>query len=113
MEVNDILSAIVIGAVIGTLGRLALPGRQNIGVFVTLLIGIGASVLGTFAVRQFDIVRLPEELWFLRWDWVVLAIQVGVAAIGTAIAAVIARSRLNTDVAPKKKAPARKARARA
>src|SRR5687768_9567254 len=36
MEVQDILSAILMGAVIGTLGRLALPGRQDIGVFVTL-----------------------------------------------------------------------------
>jgi uncharacterized membrane protein YeaQ/YmgE (transglycosylase-associated protein family) len=103
MEVNDILSAILMGAIIGTLGRLALPGRQNIGVFVTLLIGIGAAVAGTLVVRQFNIVRLPEELWFLRWDWVVLGIQVGVAALGTALAALLTRSRLNTDVAPKRK----------
>jgi uncharacterized membrane protein YeaQ/YmgE (transglycosylase-associated protein family) len=109
MEVNDILSAILMGAIIGTLGRLALPGRQNIGVFVTLLIGIGAAVAGTVVVRQFDIVRLPEELWVLKWDWVVLGIQVGVAALGTAIAALLTRSRINTDVA----APKRRTRARA
>lgn len=107
MEVNDILSAILIGAVVGTLGRLALPGRQNIGVFVTLLVGIGAAVLGTFVARRFELPELPQTLWRLSWDWTVLGIQVLVAAIFTAIAALIARSRINSDVAPRK---ARKAR---
>lgn len=110
MEVNDILSAILIGAVVGTLGRLALPGRQNIGVFATLLVGIGAAVLGTFVAQRFDLPELPQELWFLTWDWTVLGIQVAVAAVFTAIAALIARSRLNTDVPPKRKSSARKAR---
>jgi uncharacterized membrane protein YeaQ/YmgE (transglycosylase-associated protein family) len=109
MEVNDILSAILIGAVVGTLGRLALPGRQNIGVFVTLLVGIGAAVLGTFVARRFDLPELPQDLWRLSWDWTVLGIQVGVAALFTAVATLIARSRVNTDVA-KKRTPARKAR---
>jgi uncharacterized membrane protein YeaQ/YmgE (transglycosylase-associated protein family) len=107
MEVQDILSAILMGAIIGTLGRLALPGRQNIGVFVTLLIGIGAAVAGTLVVRQFDIAELPQKLWVLQWDWVLLGIQVGVAAIGTALATLISRSRVNTDVAPKRKTRSR------
>jgi Predicted membrane protein len=110
MEVNDILSAILIGAVIGTLGRLALPGRQNIGVFVTLLVGIGAAVLGTFVSQRFDLPELPQQLWRLSWDWTVLGIQVGVAAVFTALATLIARSRLNTDVTPRRKASTRKAR---
>jgi uncharacterized membrane protein YeaQ/YmgE (transglycosylase-associated protein family) len=107
MEVNDILSAILIGAVVGTLGRLALPGRQNIGVFVTLLVGIGSAVLGTFVVRRFNLPEAHQDLWRLSWDWVVLGIQVAIAAVFTAIAALIARSRVNTDVSPKKKAKAR------
>jgi len=112
MQVNDILSAILMGAVIGTLGRLALPGKQNIGVFVTLLIGIGAAVLGTFVVRWFDVPQVSQKLWFLHWDWVVLGIQVGVAAVGTALATLVTRSRLNTEVASKKGATRRKASTR-
>lgn len=110
MEVNDILSAILIGAVVGTLGRLALPGRQNIGVFVTLLVGIGAAVLGTFVSQRFDLPELPQQLWRLSWDWTVLGIQVGVAAVFTALATLIARSRLNTDVTPRRKTSSRKSR---
>jgi uncharacterized membrane protein YeaQ/YmgE (transglycosylase-associated protein family) len=110
MEVNDILSAILIGAVVGTLGRLALPGRQNIGVFVTLLVGVGAAVIGTVVGQRFHLPELPQELWVLRWDWTILGIQVGVAAVFTALATLIARSRLNTDVTPRKKTTSRRSR---
>lgn len=104
MEVNDILSAILMGAIVGTLGRLALPGRQNIGVFVTLLVGIGSALIGTFVVRRFDLPELPQELWRLSWDWTLLGIQVAIAVVFTAIAALIAGSRVNHDTAPKKAA---------
>jgi uncharacterized membrane protein YeaQ/YmgE (transglycosylase-associated protein family) len=116
MDFSDILGAIVVGAVVGVLGRLALPGRQRIGGFVTLLIGVGAAFLGTFLANRFDLSdKAPQKLWFLQWDWLLLGIQVGLAAIGTAVAALIAHSRLSSDAsAPKKatrKAPARRARA--
>src|SRR6478672_8677414 len=42
----------MIGAIIGALGRLILPGKQNISLVVTILIGIVANVLVTFVVRQ-------------------------------------------------------------
>ena len=40
MEVSGFISAIIVGLIIGALGRLVLPGRQNIGIWLTLLIGI-------------------------------------------------------------------------
>jgi uncharacterized membrane protein YeaQ/YmgE (transglycosylase-associated protein family) len=98
MDLMDILTAVLVGALVGILGRLALPGRQRIGVFVTLLIGIGAAVGGTYlAGRLNHDGRAPQELWNLRWDWIVLAVQVGLAAVGTAIAALIAHSRISAD----------------
>jgi uncharacterized membrane protein YeaQ/YmgE (transglycosylase-associated protein family) len=109
MDFSDILGAIIVGAVVGVLGRLALPGRQRIGAFVTLLIGVGAAFLGTWLAGRFNVDdKAPQDLWFLRWDWLVLGIQVGLAAIGTAVAALIAHSRLSAD-APTQKKPARKA----
>ncbi len=41
--IPSILWAIVTGLIIGLLGRLILPGRQNISLLVTTLIGIAAS----------------------------------------------------------------------
>ena len=34
------------GLIIGALGRLAIPGRQPMGCFMTVLVGIGGSFLG-------------------------------------------------------------------
>ena len=107
MEVNDIISAALVGAVVGVLGRLVLPGRQRIGVIVTLLIGVGAAILGTYLAKQFGIdTKAPVSFWKLNWDWIVLAVQVGCAVVITALAALVAHSRIAAD------APAKKARAK-
>jgi uncharacterized membrane protein YeaQ/YmgE (transglycosylase-associated protein family) len=50
--VSTIIGAIIVGAIIGALGRLILPGKQNISLVVTILIGIVANVIVTFVVRQ-------------------------------------------------------------
>jgi uncharacterized membrane protein YeaQ/YmgE (transglycosylase-associated protein family) len=43
-----ILSIIVIGLIAGALARLVVPGRQNISIPMTILIGIVGSFLGGF-----------------------------------------------------------------
>ena len=107
MEVNDFISAALVGAVVGVLGRLVLPGRQRIGVIVTLLIGVGAAILGTYLAQRFGVdTKAPVSFWRLNWDWIVLAIQVGCAVVITALAALVAHSRIAAD------APAKKARAK-
>ncbi|NUO33903.1 MAG: GlsB/YeaQ/YmgE family stress response membrane protein [Terrabacter sp.] len=47
-----IIGAIIVGAIIGALGRLILPGKQNISIIVTILIGIVANLIVTLVVRQ-------------------------------------------------------------
>ena len=42
----QILGLIIIGLVIGVLARLVLPGRQRIGMGLTLLLGIGGALIG-------------------------------------------------------------------
>ena len=42
----QILGLIVIGIVIGVLARLVLPGRQRIGMLMTVLLGIGGALVG-------------------------------------------------------------------
>ncbi len=50
--IGTIIGAIVVGAIIGALGRLILPGKQNISLVITILIGIVANVIVTLIVRQ-------------------------------------------------------------
>src|SRR5919198_1977486 len=45
----------LIGLVIGALGRLVLPGRQEISLLATVLIGIAASLLGGILADLFDV----------------------------------------------------------
>jgi len=44
--ISSIIGAIIIGAIIGALGRLILPGKQNVSIVVTIIIGIIASFVG-------------------------------------------------------------------
>ena len=50
--IGTIIGAIIVGAIIGALGRLILPGKQNISLVMTILIGIVANVIVTLVVRQ-------------------------------------------------------------
>jgi uncharacterized membrane protein YeaQ/YmgE (transglycosylase-associated protein family) len=42
----QILGLIIIGLVIGVIARLLLPGRQRIGMGLTLLLGVGGALVG-------------------------------------------------------------------
>ncbi|SRR5260370_32879511 len=46
LTVSVISAWLLIGLVIGALARLLVPGRQHIGILMTILIGIGAALVG-------------------------------------------------------------------
>jgi uncharacterized membrane protein YeaQ/YmgE (transglycosylase-associated protein family) len=46
--VMTIISAIVVGLIVGALARLILPGKQNIGVIMTIILGILGSLIGSW-----------------------------------------------------------------
>jgi uncharacterized membrane protein YeaQ/YmgE (transglycosylase-associated protein family) len=57
----QILGLILIGLVIGVIARLVLPGRQRIGVLMTVLLGIGGALVGGIvasAIGEGDIFEL-------------------------------------------------------
>lgn len=81
MEVSGFISAIIIGLIIGALGRLVLPGRQRIGIWLTLLIGIIAALIGTLIAGAIGVANTRGV------DWIELILQVVLAAIGVALVA--------------------------
>lgn len=81
MTITGIVSAVVIGAIIGGLARLVVPGRQNIPVWLTVVIGVIGAVVGTFVAQVVGVAVTPGI------DWIELVLQVGVAAAGVVIAA--------------------------
>ncbi|HOZ59571.1 MAG TPA: GlsB/YeaQ/YmgE family stress response membrane protein, partial [Nakamurella multipartita] len=64
MTVTGIISAIIIGAIIGALGRLLLPGKQNIPIWLTIVVGIIAALVGTFLARALGI---PTQTSGIDW----------------------------------------------
>ncbi|MFC3991176.1 GlsB/YeaQ/YmgE family stress response membrane protein [Actinoplanes siamensis] len=81
MEITGIFTAIVIGLIIGALGRLAVPGKQSIPIWLTLVIGIVAALLGTFLAAAIGV----DDTRGI--DWIELALQIGLAAAGVALVA--------------------------
>ena len=80
MTVTGIIAAIVIGAIIGGLARLVPPGRQNIPIWLTIVVGIVAAVIGTFLARAIGIPTATSGI-----DWLELLVQLVVAVIGVAV----------------------------
>jgi uncharacterized membrane protein YeaQ/YmgE (transglycosylase-associated protein family) len=80
MEISGIISALIVGIVIGVLGRLALPGRQHIPVWLTIVIGIVAAFIGSAIAAGFGVADTDGV------DWVEWLIQIGLAVIGVAAA---------------------------
>ncbi|NEC13893.1 GlsB/YeaQ/YmgE family stress response membrane protein [Streptomyces sp. SID8014] len=76
MEISGIISAIVIGIVIGVLGRLVVPGRQRIGLLLTIVVGIVAALVGTFIAAQLGLAETKGV------DWAEWGIQIVLAALG-------------------------------
>ena len=49
--ISYLFALIVSGLIIGALGRLAVPGRNPMGIVMTILLGIGGSLLGGLVSR--------------------------------------------------------------
>ena len=47
MTIGGIISAIVVGLIIGALGRLVVPGKQDIAIWLTIVVGIIAALIGS------------------------------------------------------------------
>jgi uncharacterized membrane protein YeaQ/YmgE (transglycosylase-associated protein family) len=50
--IGTIVGAIFVGLIVGALARLILPGRQNIGVVMTILLGAVGSFTGSWVTYR-------------------------------------------------------------
>ena len=93
MHIQDYVAAVIFGAVIGIVARILLPGRQRIGIILTVLIGMVAAVIGTWLTDKWG---MHSSKFFhvagRTFDWEVVGVQVGVAIVGIALAALLARA---------------------
>ena len=71
--------ALIIGLIIGALGRLVLPGKQDIPIWLTIVVGIVAALIGSLIVGP---LRDTNGI-----DWVELIVQIALAALGVYLVA--------------------------
>jgi uncharacterized membrane protein YeaQ/YmgE (transglycosylase-associated protein family) len=76
VEIEGIISAIIVGLVVGALGRLVVPGRQPIGCLLTIVLGLVGAFVGGYIGASFT-----------QSAVVIFVLQVGVAAVLVMIAA--------------------------
>ncbi|GFG53229.1 GlsB/YeaQ/YmgE family stress response membrane protein [Mycolicibacterium agri] len=50
--IGTIIGALVIGLIVGALARLIMPGKQNIGIIMTILLGAVGSLIGSWLTYQ-------------------------------------------------------------
>lgn len=81
MTVTGIITALVVGLILGLLGRLFAPGRQEIPLWLTIIVGIVAAFIGTAIARGLGYATTPG------FDWLELITQIVVAALGVVLAA--------------------------
>src|SRR5918998_5568847 len=71
MTITGIISALLVGIVVGALGRLVVPGRQHIPIWLTIVIGIVAAFIGTGIARALGVPTVTNGI-----DWLELIVQV-------------------------------------
>ncbi|MGW6449187.1 GlsB/YeaQ/YmgE family stress response membrane protein [Lentzea sp. NPDC055074] len=81
MGIGSIIGALVIGLILGVLGRLFAPGKQGIPIWLTIIVGIVAAFIGTWIARLLGVEDTPGI------DWIELIVQIVVAAIGVSVVA--------------------------
>jgi uncharacterized membrane protein YeaQ/YmgE (transglycosylase-associated protein family) len=77
---------VITGLIIGGLGRLVLPGKHEVGLLATALVGIAASLLGGVLADLFD------ASWLVRF-----LVAVALAAIGITLLSSTERGRGGLD----------------
>ncbi|MEV6712511.1 GlsB/YeaQ/YmgE family stress response membrane protein [Lentzea sp. NPDC051208] len=81
MTVESIIGALIIGLILGLLGKLFAPGKQAIPIWLTILVGIAAAFIGSWIARLLGVEDTPGI------DWIEVIVQIVVAAVGVSVVA--------------------------
>lgn len=77
MNAMDICGLLIVGALIGALARLIVPGYQGIGFIVTVLVGVLGVLGGRWIADQADIDGFLQWLTAIGISVVLVAIVAG------------------------------------
>ena len=78
--IGSIVLALVVGALIGLVARLVMPGRQNVGMIMTVVLGALGGLIGSWAAAKFGYHNANGGI-----AWIPFFVGVGVAVVLIAI----------------------------
>lgn len=84
MKEHTVIGFIVAGLIIGALARLIKPGKQNLGLLATLLLGLVGSVIGGVVASLLG----TGDIFELNFLGFIVAVIASVLLVGTAEAVV-------------------------
>jgi uncharacterized membrane protein YeaQ/YmgE (transglycosylase-associated protein family) len=87
VHITGIITALIVGLVVGALGRLVVPGKQSMPIWLTMAIGVVAALIGTVIARALGVDTTPGV------DWLELLVQVLLAAVGVGLVVALRSGR--------------------
>lgn len=89
--VGSIILAIIVGAIIGVVARLVMPGKQNVGMIMTVVIGAVGALIGSAVASQFGYHNANGGI-----AWIPFFIGVGAAIVLIALYEALTGRRTGT-----------------
>jgi uncharacterized membrane protein YeaQ/YmgE (transglycosylase-associated protein family) len=86
--IGSIILALVVGALIGLVARLVMPGKQNIGMIMTVVLGALGGLIGSWAATKFGYHNANGGI-----AWIPFFIGIGAAVVLIAIWETVAGRR--------------------
>lgn len=77
----SIIGAIIVGLILGVLAKLFLRGKQAVPLWLTILVGIVAAIIGNYVATLFGVADT------FGFDWIRHGLQLLFAIIGIALVA--------------------------
>lgn len=82
--IGALISWAVFGLIVGAIARLLVPGRQGLGLFATMLLGVAGSLLGGFLTNL--VVRSSDGShpagWIMSIVGAIILVWIGIAVVG-------------------------------
>jgi uncharacterized membrane protein YeaQ/YmgE (transglycosylase-associated protein family) len=89
--IGSIVLAIIVGAIIGLVARLVMPGKQNIGMIMTIVLGALGGLIGSWMASKFGYHNANGGI-----AWIPFFAGVGVAVVLIAIWETVSGRRTGT-----------------
>jgi uncharacterized membrane protein YeaQ/YmgE (transglycosylase-associated protein family) len=90
-SIGTIIITIIVGLIIGALGRLVVPGRQPIPIWLTIIIGIVASFIGAWIGTLFGYHNANGGI---AWIQIILAVVVAAILVSLTARLYLGRRRV-------------------